>query len=504
MSELVREVAARRLAPTAAAAHEVSAVTSQGVTAVVLLRLAGMPTGARELAVAVAVLGDGADLWTAAELAGLGDADAAVALDALVRGGLLDGAPKARASSRIRLSAARSIRTSARSSARRPTSGRRDSCRRERATPDEVASHLLLTRPAADEAVVDVLREAARTAAALGAPQTAAAYLRRALAEPPRDEILGDVCLELGRAAARAGAPDAEELMRRAVGLAVTPVARARASLELARWLTFAGRAVEAVAVLDSALADRGALNPELADALEGELVTVAYVSASARRLVHGRLDLDLDERSAELAVLALAVRGFDAAAAGTSAAVAAEFAARALAGGQGPNDPVAGGYWCLMAGMAALWSDRFDLAERFMDGMLAEARGHGSAMGLGVASSMRSHLHLRRGALPDAEADARSPWTWPTRSAAPTRSSRPRTRRWRWSRSSAGTRARPSSGSSPSSRSRGWTPTRCPTKPFSTPGDACAPLSATTAARSTTSSQGGGSPAGMVRWARL
>ena len=407
VSELVREVAARRLTPSAAAAHEVSTVTSEGVTAVVLLRLAAMPTGARELAVAVAVLGDGADLWSAAELAGLGDADAAAALDAVVRGGLLEGGADGLCFSHplIRSSIYQDLgpvdRAQAHERAARQLQARS-------ATPDEVASHLLLTRPAADEAVVDVLREAARTAAALGAPQTTAAYLRRALAEPPRDEIVGDVCLELGRAAARAGAPDAEELMRRAVALAATSVARSRASLELARWLTFAGRAVEAVAVLDSALADRGALTAELADALEGELVTVAYVSAGARRLVHGRLDLDLDERSAELAVLALAVRGFDAAAAGTSAAVAADFAARALAGGQGPNNPVAGGYWCLMAGMAALWSDRFDLAERCMDGMLAEARSHGSAMGLGVASSIRSHLHLRRGALPDAEADAR------------------------------------------------------------------------------------------------
>jgi len=408
VSELVREVAARRLRPSAAAAHEVSSVTSQGLTAVVLLRLAGMPTGARELAVAVAVLGDGADLWSAAELAELGDADAAVALDALVRGGLLEGGaegpcffshPLIRSS--IYQDLGPVVRAQAHERAARQLQARRT-------TPDEVASHLLLTRPATNEAVVDVLREAARAAAALGAPQTAAAYLRRALAEPPRDELLGDVCLELGRAAARAGATDAEELIHRAVGLAATPVARARASLELARWLTFAGRAIEAVTVLDSALADRSALNAELADELEGELVTVAYVSASARRLVHGRLDLDLDERSAELAVLALAVRGFDAAAAGTSAAVAADFAARALAGGQGPNDPVAGGYWCLMAGMAALWSDRFDLAEHCMDRMLAEARSHGSAMGLGVASSIRSHLHLRRGALPDAEADAR------------------------------------------------------------------------------------------------
>jgi hypothetical protein len=46
-----------------------------------------------------------------------------------------------------------------------------------------------MTRPAGDGAVVAVLREAARNAAALGAPGAAAAYLRRAVElarTPPR------------------------------------------------------------------------------------------------------------------------------------------------------------------------------------------------------------------------------------------------------------------------------------------------------------------------------
>jgi DNA-binding CsgD family transcriptional regulator len=405
VSELVREVAARRLMPTAASATEVATVTSDGVTAVVLLRLAGMPASSREFAAAVAVLGDGTDLWAAAELAGLDEADAAVALNALARGGLLEGSAEGLCFSHplIRSSVYQDLgpvhRARAHERAARQLQARH-------ATPDEIASHLLLTRPLADEAVVDVLREAARAAAAVGAPETAAVYLRRTLAEPPRDEIVGDVCLELGRAAARAGAPDAEEHMRRAIELAPTTAGRSRAALELAQWMTFAGRAVEAVAILDAALADCGARNAELADALKGELVTAAYVSAGARRLVHDRLDLD--QRSDQLAVLALAVRGFEAAATGTSAAVAADFAGRALAGGRASSDPVASGYWRLMASMASLWSDHFDLAERCMDSMLAEARSHGSAIGLVVASSIRSHLHLRRGALPDAEADAR------------------------------------------------------------------------------------------------
>ena len=407
VSELVREVAARRLTPTADGAGQVGVVTSDGVTAVVLLRLAGMPAGARELAGSVAVLGDGADLWAAAQLAGLDDAGAAAALDALVRGGLLEGDADRLSFSHplIRSTIYQDLGPAARAHAHQRAARQLQA---RHATPDEVATHLLVTKPTGDVAVVDVLREAARSAAALGAPDTGAVYLRRALLEPPIDELIADVHVELGRAAARAGAPDAEAHMRRGVELAPTVPARARAALELARWLMFAGGAVEAVEILERALADSEALDPHLAEALEGDRVTTAYLSWGARRLVHHRLDLDREARTDELAVTILAARAFDAAASGSSALDAAELSARALTGGRAPDDPVAGGFWCVMAGVASMWCDQFDLSERFMDSMLAEARRNGSGVGLRVASSMRSLLHFRRGALPDAEADAR------------------------------------------------------------------------------------------------
>ena len=411
VSELVREVAANRLTPTAAGAREVGTVSSEGVAAVVLLRLTGMPAGARELARAVAVLGDHADLWSAAELAAVDAAATTAALDALVRGGLLEAGDASSLSfshplirSAVYQDLDSSDRAGAHARAARLLLARR-------ASPDEVAAHLLLTRPAADGQVVDVLREAARNAAALGAPQTADAYLRRALLEPPSEALTAEVHGELGRAAARAGAPDAEKHLRRAVELARTTPGRCRAALELARWLKFAGRAAEAVEIIDTARAAAGApgaIDPQLADALEGELVTLAFVSRGAQRLMGDRLDLDLDARGDELAVLGMAARACVLAATGVSAAGAAAEAGRAHAGGRPPEDPFGGGYWCLMAGAAAVWSDRFDLSERLIGGMLAEARRSGSAVGLRVASAMRSMLQFRRGALPDAEADAR------------------------------------------------------------------------------------------------
>ncbi len=187
-----------------------------------------MPAGARELAGAVAVLGDGADPWTAAELAGLDAADAAAALDALVRGGLLEEGEPSLCFSHplIRSSVYQDLGAADRAG---PTSTRRACCarggvaRRGRRAPARSPG-----RPPTRQ-VVGVLREAARNAAALGAPRRRA-YLRRALpSRRPRRhrEVHG----ELGRAAARAGAPDAEEHLRRAVELArTTPGVAARRS----------------------------------------------------------------------------------------------------------------------------------------------------------------------------------------------------------------------------------------------------------------------------------
>ena len=59
--------------------------------------------------------------------------------------------------------------------------------KRERADPEIVALHLLYIEPAGNRATVEVLWAAADRAEARGAPESAAAFLRRALAEPPPD-----------------------------------------------------------------------------------------------------------------------------------------------------------------------------------------------------------------------------------------------------------------------------------------------------------------------------
>ena len=78
------------MAPTAENAGRVREIGPEAVTRAVTLRLSRLPTEARRLAVAVAVLGDGAELQHAAELAELDDKHlASLAASSLARTDLL-------------------------------------------------------------------------------------------------------------------------------------------------------------------------------------------------------------------------------------------------------------------------------------------------------------------------------------------------------------------------------------------------------------------------------
>ena len=104
--------------------------------------------------------------------------------------------------------------------------------------------------------MVDALRAAARQAMARGAPDAAASYLRRALAEPPAGELRLEVLLELGRAEALLPTDDAFPSLREALELAREPAQRARVGHELAYALLSVGRGDSVRALVESMLDD--------------------------------------------------------------------------------------------------------------------------------------------------------------------------------------------------------------------------------------------------------
>ena len=97
-----------------------------------------------------------------------------------------------------------------RSSAARPTRGPRGCSRSEALRPGSSPRICWPRRPALDPWVPQALREAARGARDQGAPELAAAYLRRALDELPADgvEVARPGRCELPRCRPRRGAPE--------------------------------------------------------------------------------------------------------------------------------------------------------------------------------------------------------------------------------------------------------------------------------------------------------
>ena len=99
----------------------------------------------------------------------------------------------------------------------------------------------------------------------------------------------------------------------------------------------------------------------------------------------------------------------FDAFAAGRPAEEVARLATRALAGGDLPTDPVAGGHAFVSAAIGLQFAEHYEEADRLYTGALEDARRQGSGVSFAAASSLRSLVNYRRGRLSEAEADARA-----------------------------------------------------------------------------------------------
>jgi DNA-binding CsgD family transcriptional regulator len=277
LEELLREVEAGDVEPTAEAALLVGEVGPDAVARLTLTRLDAIGPEARELARAVAVLGDGTEPGLAAGVAGLSDETARVATDRLAAAGILAPErrlrfvhPIVRAAIYHRLLPGERAARHAHAAAHLARAG---------APAERIAAHLLLTAPAGDPTRVAELAEAARIARARGAPESAAAYLRRALEEPPPEGELHGLLLEMGRIEHDlhdyAAAEEHVSGALRSPALAV----RAEAARWLARTLMSSGRPDEAIARFDAEIEALAGEASELALGLESELLLAAVWS---------------------------------------------------------------------------------------------------------------------------------------------------------------------------------------------------------------------------------
>jgi DNA-binding CsgD family transcriptional regulator len=267
LAELARSAGVEGLEPTRANAQAILRVGALSLSRRVALQLSRMAAEHIRLAEALAVLGPGAELATVAGLAGLTVQEAARGLgelevaqlvrrDEKVPYGALFGFvhPLLQAAVYEQIKPARRAGYHAAA-----VSGLREAG----ASPELAAAHLLRLPPAADADTVAELRHAAAVAVTRGAPETAATYLRRALAEPAVPEIAADLLTEAGMAAARVDLPSAAEYLQSAMRAQADPIARARIAQILGLILVFVGRVDDAVEVLTKAIA---ALPPDEED----------------------------------------------------------------------------------------------------------------------------------------------------------------------------------------------------------------------------------------------
>jgi DNA-binding CsgD family transcriptional regulator len=416
LRELIQQLRADGIGTSEEAATRVAALGPRSVARAVALRVAGLGPSAGELARATAVLGDGAQLRHAAALAGVGLADAAAAADGLAGIGVFEPGTPLRFVHPI-------VRTAVHEDIPRASRGLRHAeaarlLAAEGADLDAVCAHLLVCEPAGSPEVVERLRTAAARAVGRGAPESAAAYLRRAVAETADVKLRAVLSHELGRAEKVMGDPAAAEHLREALLLTSDPAARAAVAPDLAELLLLAGQWKAGTEVLRTALTEvtnrdvpPGEPSPPAVARLQAWW---AGLSAYDPRLV-GEFDHRLGE-------LRAAARGPDASArmlAGLLAGVLAwrgeqadrvlELLDHALDGGrllaQVDSDPL----MVAQAVFSPVMLDQLARAEELADQLLALSRSRGSVVGLAIAACVHAAIGARRGELVDAETEVRA-----------------------------------------------------------------------------------------------
>jgi DNA-binding CsgD family transcriptional regulator len=404
--ELLRAVAEQGIEPTAAASPLVSALAPRAVSQWVVLRLGRLSAAARSLARAAAVLGE-SDLRRAAALAEVDLGAAATGADELAAAGILEEGRPLRFVHPIVRAAVDGDLSPGERAALHAAAAR--ALAHDGAPADRVAAHLLATDPTGDDAVVDSLWTAAKTAIANGAPDSAVVYLRRALAEPPPESVRPDLLRELGFAESYADDPQAITHLEAALETASEEGAQVAIALELAALLQIEGRTREALEMLDRIHARLSRLDRPAALTLEAAALGVAQLDADTADEAATRIARLRGVDESEIPLSAFGTLALAASLAIEPAETVARLAVRALEEApkrlpESLDRPQSFYYAC----NALTLAERYDEALQRFDEALADARRLGALPDVLILSCYRGLVHFRLGNLADAEADAR------------------------------------------------------------------------------------------------
>ena len=247
LTELLRAVEAEGVAPEARNAGVIADLGPRAVRRAVLVRLSRMPPEAVDVAQAVAVLGEGAEVRHIATLAGIDDDAAAQGAGLLARSEILRPEPPIGfVHPLVREAIYHDIPPGERERRHTQAAG---VLREGGASLDAVAAHLLQMPPSGEPWVADALEHAARTALVKGAGDSAATYLRRSLDEPLDDDRRARILFDLGRVEGFTDGQASVVSLREAFRLTAEPMARAQVGILLANTLTFTNHIAEALEV---------------------------------------------------------------------------------------------------------------------------------------------------------------------------------------------------------------------------------------------------------------
>ncbi|HEX2284923.1 MAG TPA: AAA family ATPase [Mycobacterium sp.] len=407
LSELLGEFRRDARPASAIDPRAVHRLAPERIAAAVLLRVSRLDPEAPALARAAAVLGEQARLILCAQLAGSDPPKAAKLVAGLVDLAVLVGGeplrfvhPVVRTAIYNDLSAAERADLHARAA---------KLLAEQRADPGAIAMHLLSTPPSGDREVVTMLREAARSALAGGAPDTAVVHLRRALDEPPDGADRPSVLFELGNAEHEIGHPGAPGHLRQAGETATDPVLRARAFMALA-WTThpYPHRQREQIPLYEWAAEEVRPHDRELALQLDAARLGALMLNPDLPTNFEDEAD-----RFADLPALTASeclLRSFVARRAleGGPVSVAGDLAEQAAAN---PALVSQGGHplWRTNVTICLVEAERYEVAEHILSRAMRHAERNGSPQWLARAQWLRGLARHRRGDLRAAEADARA-----------------------------------------------------------------------------------------------
>ena len=381
---------------------------SDSVWRATALRLERLPAGARELAEAAAVLGDGATQSRAARVAGLDDLTALEVADALRSAEMFEpGGPRLRFRHPIvRASVYSALVPRARAGAHvRAARALAD----EGAPPERTAEHLLQAQRLGEPWALEALQQAGRAALAVGRVQSGIAYLRRALDEDPDAGERSELLAELGDAEAATGDPAGATRLALAAEGAQSGAERAHTLQRLGGALWLLGHDAAATEAFERALdhAEAEDDHPQAARLRAGLLLAARFDSELRERTIE-RLAPSLREpgfgRRREPATMASVA--FERALAGRRSTSVAELAERALEGVLAELDAVPGPE-CYAACCSLLWADSLATAEIALTMALESARRRGNSPAAATISRFRAWTVFQRGRIAHAAADA-------------------------------------------------------------------------------------------------